>query len=111
MDIDKELEALMNDPLLNMTEQERALFDIPEDMKKVIEKRAKADYVAQRKPCPDFYLYQPIFEKAHQELREGIRNLAKLSKTETIEAGQYFIIDGRCYFWNILIATFNGEKK
>ena len=111
MDIDKELEALMNDPLLNMTEQERALFDIPEDMKKVIEKRAKADYVAQRKPCPDFYLYQPIFEKAHQELREGIRNLAKLSKTETIEAGQYFIIDGQMLFLEHLDSNIQWREK
>ena len=52
MDIDKELEDILNDPLLEMTEKERSLFEIPEDMKKVIEKkRSKADYVAQRKPC------------------------------------------------------------
>lgn len=58
MDIDKELEDILNDPLLEMTEKERSLFEIPEDMKKVIEKkRSKADYVAQRKPCEDFYKY------------------------------------------------------
>ena len=45
MDIDKELEDILNDPLLEMTEKERSLFEIPEDMKKVIEKkRSKADY-------------------------------------------------------------------
>lgn len=55
MDIDKELEKILNDPLLEMTEKERALFDMPEDMRKVTEKKkSKADYVAQRKPCEDF---------------------------------------------------------
>lgn len=81
MDIDKELEDILNDPLLEMTEKERSLFEIPEDMKKVIEKkRSKADYVAQRKPCEDFYKYQPLFEKVHEDLRKGIRSLVKLSK-------------------------------
>lgn len=39
MDIDKELEDILNDPLLEMTEKERSLFEIPEDMKKVLRKR------------------------------------------------------------------------
>lgn len=103
MDIDKELEDILNDPLLEMTEKERSLFEIPEDMKKVIEKkRSKADYVAQRKPCEDFYKYQPLFEKVHEDLRKGIRSLVKLSKTENIEAGQYFIIDGQMLYLDYL---------
>ena len=36
MDIDKELEALLDDPLLNVTEEEKSLFDIPQDMRRVI---------------------------------------------------------------------------
>ena len=38
MDIDKELEALFDDPLLNVSEEEKSLFDIPQDMRKVIAK-------------------------------------------------------------------------
>ena len=71
MDIDKELEALMNDPLLNMTEQERALFDIPEDMKKVIEKRAKAELRWHNGNLVRILLYQPIFEKHIMETKRG----------------------------------------
>ena len=107
MDIDKELEEILNDPILEMTEKERSLFEMPEDMKKVIEKkRSKAEYVAQRKPCEDFYKYQPMFEKVHEDLRKGIRSLVKLSKTESIETGQYFIIDGQMLYLDKM-----GEKQ
>ena len=120
MDIDKELEDILNDPLLEITEKERSLFEIPEDMKKVIEKkRSKADYVAQRKPCEDFYKYQPLFEKVHENLRKGIRSLVKLSKTESIEVGQYFIIDGQMLYldkmeekqWNIQNKRYDGRTR
>ena len=49
MDIDKELETIWDDPLLDLSQKELGLFDFPSDMKKVMESRNKADYVAQRK--------------------------------------------------------------
>ena len=36
MDIDKELEDLFDDPLLDLSEQEAGLFDFPEEMKRVM---------------------------------------------------------------------------
>ena len=48
MNIDKELEEIFDDPLLNLSEEEEKLFDIPQDMRRVIAKK-KADYVAQHK--------------------------------------------------------------
>jgi len=62
MDIDKELEAIFDDPLLKMSKEEEQLFDIPKDMRRVIAKK-KADYVAQHKLCDDFEKYKPLFEK------------------------------------------------
>ena len=53
MNIDKELEEIFNDPLLDINAEEQKLFDIPQDMRKVIVKK-KADYVAQRKLCENF---------------------------------------------------------
>lgn len=120
MDIDKELEEILNDPLLEMTEKERSLFEMPEDMKKVIEKkRSKAAYVAQRRSCVDFHKFQPLFEKVHDELKKGIRSLVKLSKTENIDAGQYFIIDGQMLYldkikeklWNKQNKRFDGRTR
>ena len=39
MDIDKELEDIFNDPLMDVSYQEAKLFDVPADMKGVIRRR------------------------------------------------------------------------
>lgn len=94
MDINKELEEIFNDPLLNISSKETTLFDIPEDMQKAMKERKQADYVAQRKLCEDFEHYRPLFKQVHQDLKLGRRNLVKLSKTENITAGNIFVISG-----------------
>ena len=94
MDIDKELEALFDDPLLKMSKEEESLFDIPQDMRRVIAKK-KADYVAQHKLCENFDDYKPLFAKVHQELKEGRRSLVKINKTATLTAGRYYFVSGQ----------------
>ena len=94
MDIDKELEALFDDPLLKMSEEEESLFDIPQDMRRVIAKK-KPDYVAQHKLCENFQDYKPLFEKVHQELKEGKRSLVKINKTATLATGRYYFVSGQ----------------
>lgn len=94
MDIDKELEALFDDPLLNIGEKEKSLFEIPQDMRRVIE-RKKADYIAQHKLCENFEDYKHLFAKVHRELKQGKRMLVKLAKTSSIETGQFFIVSGQ----------------
>lgn len=109
---EKELEEILQDPLLGDVTERTDLFDIPADMKAVMDKRERADYVAQRKLCEDFSEYQPLFEQVHRELQQGIRNLVRLSKTESIEAGQYFIIDGQLVFLQRLDEkTWNKRNK
>ena len=95
MEVDKELEKIFDDPLLDITDREAELFDIPTDMKKAMEKRQSADYIAQRKRCEDFESYRHRFTQVHKDLRTGKRCLLKLSKTENIEAGNFFIISGQ----------------
>lgn len=97
MDINKELEAIFDDPLLKLNDEEQSLFDMPQDMRRVIA-RKKPDYVAQHKLCENFEDYKPLFEKVHQELREGKRMLVKLAKTSSVEVGQYFIVSGQLVF-------------
>ena len=94
MDIDKELEAIFDDPLLKMSEEEESLFDIPQDMRRVIAKK-KPDYVAQHKLCENFQNYKPLFAKVHQELIEGKRSLVRISKTATLTAGRYYFVSGQ----------------
>lgn len=105
MDIDKELEALFDDPLLKMSKEEESLFDIPQDMRRVIAKK-KADYVAQHKLCENFEDYKPLFAKVHQELKEGRRSLVKITKTATLTAGRYYFISGQ-----MLLLEQIGELK
>ncbi len=105
MDIDKELEALFDDPLLKMSKEEESLFDIPQDMRKVIAKK-KADYVAQHKLCENFEDYKPLFAKVHQELKEGRRSLVKINKTATLTAGRFYFVSGQ-----MLLLEQIGELK
>lgn len=105
MDIDKELKEIFDDPLLQMSEQEKKLFDIPQDMRRVIAKK-KADYVAQRKLCENFDDYKPLFEKVHHELKEGKRSLLKINKTATLAAGRYYFVSGQ-----MLLLEKIGELK
>lgn len=52
MDIDKELEDIFSDPLMDVSYQEAKLFDVPADMKGVMaQKKDAPDHVAQRKLC------------------------------------------------------------
>lgn len=95
MDIDKELEEIFDDPLLNISEREVKLFDIPADMQKSMESRNKADYVAQHRLCVDFEQYRPLFQQVHQELRQGKRSLVRISKTINLQAGHYYVVEGQ----------------
>lgn len=105
MDIDKELKSLLDDPLLNVSKEEESLFDIPQDMRKIIAKK-KADYVAQHKLCENFEDYKPLFEKVHQDLKEGKRSLVKINKTATLTAGRYYFVSGQ-----MLLLEWIGELK
>ena len=105
MDIDKELEAIFDDPLLKVSEEEAKLFDIPQDMRRVIAKR-KPDYVAQHKLCENFEDYKPLFAKVHQELKEGKRSLMRITKTATLTAGRFYFVSGQ-----MLLLEQIGELK
>lgn len=99
MDINKELEELFADPLLDVTDQEAKLFDIPADMKRVMDaKRIQPDHYAQRKKCEEFEQYRPLFKTIQKELNEGTRSLIRISKTVNLEEGRYFVVSGQMVF-------------
>lgn len=95
MDIDKELDDIFGDPLLGVSAEEAKLFDMPDDMKRIIAKKHKADFVAQRKPCEDFEQYRPMFEQVHRDLAEGKRSLVRISKTSHLTPGHFFFDAGQ----------------
>lgn len=113
MDIDKELEDLFDDPLLDISEKEKSLFDIPEDMQKAQAGRTQPDHYAQRKVCEDFAAFQPGFLKVHQELKEGKRSLVKTSKTDSMQQGAYYVVDGQLLYLACIgeqMTASNGTK-
>ena len=105
MNIEKELEAIFDDPLLKVSDEEAKLFDMPQDMRKVMAKK-RADYVAQHKLCENFDDYRPLFAKVHQELKQGKRSLVRINKTATLAAGRFYYVGGQ-----MLLLEQIGELK
>ncbi len=106
MDIDKELGDLFNDPLLDVSDKELTLFNLPADMKRVMEaRRLQPDHYAQKRKCEDFHLYKPQFEQVQQELREGKRSLIKTSKTSNLDAGHFYVVDGMLILLHSVLET------
>lgn len=107
MDIDKNILDILNDPLFDNIADEKGLFEIPSDMRRVIEaKRIQPDHYAQRKVCENFAEYEALFKLVHRELKQGRRSLMKISKTESLEAGRYYFVDGQ-----MLLLESVGEKS
>jgi hypothetical protein len=92
MPIDKELEELFNDPLLDSIGQEDlSLFDVPENFKR--SDSDKPDYVARRVQCENFPDYEQGFKKVQIELKTGKRSIKKFN-ANALKAGNYYVIGG-----------------
>ena len=50
------------------------------------------DYVAQRKPCPDFVRFEHLFKQCHRDMVKGQRTTLKFKQEQQIEQGQFFIL-------------------
>lgn len=111
MDIDKELEDIFSDPLMDVSYKEAKLFEIPADMKVAMEThRVTPDYVAQRKVCEDFQQFQPLFLQVHNDLKTGRRQLKRISKTTNIKEGHFFIIDGQMVYLDRVFEKVKGSN-
>ncbi|HXS58681.1 MAG TPA: GIY-YIG nuclease family protein [Hanamia sp.] len=59
--------------------------------------RAEADFIAQRKPLKEseFKPYEAMFQKVHQEIKEGRRKIRPFSNIEkSLHVGDFYLIDG-----------------
>lgn len=58
------------------------------------EKRA-AEEIADRKPCEDFEIFRPLFERVQTEIQTGLRQAQPIEAgRRAIEAGDFFVLDG-----------------
>lgn len=87
------IDDIFNDPEL------ADVFDIDEEddiftLRHVSKPIDKADFVAQRKLCENFYDYEQLFSNCHLDLKAGKRQLVPFAKEQEIYAGQFFILHG-----------------
>ncbi|MEZ2298007.1 GIY-YIG nuclease family protein [Variovorax sp. RCC_210] len=58
------------------------------------EKRA-AEEVADRIPCKDFDLFQPLFEQVERDLKSGVRRAVPFGRDASVFNGNYFVVGGQ----------------
>lgn len=57
-----------------------------------------AEEIANREKCKDFDSFQPLFQKAKNELAEGTRQTRPFGKEVSVEIGNFFILSGQLVF-------------
>lgn len=78
--------------------------DEPDDISKLVHvqpveaRRDSPDYVAERVKCADFDLYRPLFDAAEADLATGRRVAKRFEKDASIEAGDFFIVNGQMVY-------------
>ena len=102
MNINKELDELLSDPMFEVSNTEETLFELTEAMKRAKEERKSADYVAQRRPCENFADYEEGFRQVHKDLREGRRMLKKFT-ARGLQEGHYYVVSGVLVFLEKII--------
>ncbi len=84
-------EAAADDPLGLLNDPEVDIYDLRNVPTKPV---AQPDRVAQRKPCPDFERYEPLFKQCHAELRSGARRLVPFRYEQEIRVGAFYVHRG-----------------
>ena len=109
MNINKELDELLNDPMFEVSNTEETLFELTEAMKRAKEERKAADYVAQRRPCENFEDYEEGFRQVHKDLREGRRMLKKFT-AKAMQEGPYYVASGVLVYLEKIINPERPQK-
>lgn len=91
---EQQLEDIFNDPIFSdVGQSDSSLFNLPDYMKKRLEERQEATYVARRVKCEDFQRFEAGFQEIHAGLKSGKYRLIKF-KDAHVAAGRYFVEDG-----------------
>lgn len=98
------IDDILNDPLLESLEA--GLPDIFTIKHIPLAKDIEApDYVAQRKPCKDFVLFEEQFQDCQKELKAEKRRLLPFANEQQIEVGKFYVLRGI-----LLLVTEVGER-
>lgn len=106
-------ELLMEDPLglLDTDDEGDSIFNLshvkPTD-------RLRPDYIARRKVCKDFEMYEEAFKRIHADLESGRRKLVVFNGQDDLVEGRYFVIRGVVFYLevdaaNLTEKTYQGQ--
>lgn len=93
-------ELLTEDPLglLESDEEGDNIFELshvkPTD-------RLRPDYIARRKVCKDFDMYEDAFKHIHSDLETGRRKLVEFKGQEDLVEGRYFVLRGVVFYLEV----------
>jgi hypothetical protein len=93
-------ELLLDDPhgLLDSDEEGESIFKLshvkPTD-------RLRPDYIARRKVCKDFDMYEAAFKQIHADLESGRRKLVEFKGQDDLAEGHYFVLRGVVFFLEV----------
>lgn len=68
-----------------------------------------AEEIAERTPCPDFEVFEPLFAAIRADLAHGVRETRRFGKNAEIRAGEFFIVGGQMAYVASLGEEFVGE--
>ncbi len=52
------------------------------------------DYVATRRPCKDFAVFEAQFQNCQREIKDGTRRLCEFMNEQQIDAGKFYVLHG-----------------
>lgn len=91
------IDDILNDDDLGLLETDKDLDIFRFKHTPRPEERAESDFVAQRKPIKEkeFEKYELMFQKVHQEIKEGRRKILPFTNIEkNLHVGDFYIMDG-----------------
>ncbi|MEM8802827.1 MAG: GIY-YIG nuclease family protein [Pseudomonadota bacterium] len=77
----------LDDPLLL---DDIGIFEVRDELKPV----ARPDYIADRRPCPDFERFEPLFEQVRRDVEDGARKPQPF-RQERVDLGEFFVLKGQ----------------
>lgn len=89
------LDDIFEDDDLGIFDDDSGLFSF-EHVRRPDE-RASAEFVAKRKPCPDFYNYESLFKSVHTDLKENKRSFVEFKQGNLIE-GAFYMHNGVLFY-------------
>ena len=78
---------LLEDPLLS---DGLDIFEVRDELKPM----ARPDFVADRRPCPDFERFESLFERIREAVGKGTRKPQPF-RQERVEVGEFFVLKGQ----------------